>query len=826
MVLTGRESMRLILKNTLKNVFGKPFRTILVVFAIFACSFAAMLCFDLTSTGRALVANLLTGLLGNTDIIAGGRSFDPEEIPSDMPEYRMAQMRQFSEIIYEDIEDEYYIATSESATIFAFNIEDAEAINIISDVDIGDYEIVITEPFADAMGVEVGDTLTIHDIMKNPVDVTVRDIVPTNTLSMVYAGMSGIVNNTTGDELACGADVSMYLIDVLDNSLTNEAYDKLNEAMPFGSYENITNNEDVNRAIGQLVGIMFLMFAITFLLVIFITASICERIVSERMSYVGTLRSLGMSPVQTMVILLIENVFYALAGSLPAVLLYSYSRVFALGASVSAAAADGSNFSVDIPPLSPYLGFLVVVGAVLIECIIPMKAEIQAMRTSIRDIIFDNKDTAYKFSRFSIALGFIFLAGAVVTFFLREQLVLLGICLICSVIALSFLFPLILKGITDLIKKISGKAENVKWTLSSIESGTRKSSVGSGVLAVTSAAMCVIVFSMALSLISFFTNNPFDCDVVVETSSSSEYFSYIKHLDGVTDWEYVYSMSDQVLIDDETLTSEFYSVPEEGYTMYEGFADVPENLGPGTIAVERSWARAHNYSEGDTVRMQIDPDGVFPIDRTFTIAGFFTSKEFTPTTNNFLLAEQDFLDIFHDNPQYLLIRSDNPQQTADMISRYGVGSYKTVKTGDQIAEEKEKGGEDITKMFLAVIIVAVAMSSIGMISNQLIGFDGRRKQCAVLLSTAMDRKTLSGILFREMLITALSSVTIGTLAGSILLLIIKQTLRSGVLALQIKFDPLMILTLWCGMSLIFALTVLFPIRNLRKMKIAEQIKYE
>ena len=42
--------MNLVLKTSLKNVFGKPLRTFLVVFSIFICSICAMLCFDLVSS--------------------------------------------------------------------------------------------------------------------------------------------------------------------------------------------------------------------------------------------------------------------------------------------------------------------------------------------------------------------------------------------------------------------------------------------------------------------------------------------------------------------------------------------------------------------------------------------------------------------------------------------------------------------------------------------------------------------------------------------------------------------------------------------------------
>ena len=45
------------------------------------------------------------------------------------------------------------------------------------------------------------------------------------------------------------------------------------------------------------------------------------------MSYIGTLRSLGMSTSRTGRILLLENVLYAVLGSIPATVLYSFIRV-------------------------------------------------------------------------------------------------------------------------------------------------------------------------------------------------------------------------------------------------------------------------------------------------------------------------------------------------------------------------------------------------------------------------------------------------------------------------------------------------------------------
>ena len=44
--------------------------------------------------------------------------------------------------------------------------------------------------------------------------------------------------------------------------------------------------------------------------------------------------------------------------------------------------------------------------------------------------------------------------------------------------------------------------------------------------------------------------------------------------------------------------------------------------------------------------------------------------------------------------------------------------------------------------------------------------------------------------------------------------------------LIIDINPGVVLKLWVLMTIVFTLTVLFPIRNLRKMKLSEQLKYE
>ena len=118
----------------------------------------------------------------------------------------------------------------------------------------------------------------------------------------------------------------MLMIDLKDNSKIEEAKKMLEARYPDASIQDLYLTDSDMQMINELKAVFYLLFAITFLLVIFVTASICNRIVSERMSFIGTLRSLGMSTARTGRILLLENVLYALLGSIPATALYSVIR--------------------------------------------------------------------------------------------------------------------------------------------------------------------------------------------------------------------------------------------------------------------------------------------------------------------------------------------------------------------------------------------------------------------------------------------------------------------------------------------------------------------
>ena len=491
--------MNIILKNSLKNIFGKPFRTLLVVFSIFVCSLCALLSFDLVSGFKGVLTGIF-GSISKADIMFVASDYSTKGLPDGFPSADMMELSANSEQLYKDIEGEYAYVTASKLSIYGLDVDDAVKMKFLDPVEIGYKETAISAKFAKDYGYSAGDTLLVHDRAEGSMELTVVSVLPDDTNNIFLRGYVALVNMDTATEISCGrTDKGVLMIDIDDDSLVEDAIKMLEEYYPESSVMRTSLTAEDYEMINEIASVLYLLFAITFLLVIFVTASICNRIVSERMSFIGTLRSLGMSTLRTGRILLLENVLYAVLGSVPAVILYALVRgpMFEM-----LFVTSSDDIAITIPKLSVFLVAGIILGAVAVECLIPLRAIVKALGTSIRDIIFDNRDTEYKYNKAGLIIGIVFAAGSIVAFFFRTKLTGATCCLVSGVTSLAFLFPWIFKCLTTLINNLAAKRGNAKWAFASVEARSRKSTVGSGVLCVTAAAMSVVIFAIGYPVLS------------------------------------------------------------------------------------------------------------------------------------------------------------------------------------------------------------------------------------------------------------------------------------------------------------------------------------
>ena len=368
MVLRGVD-MRLVLKTTLKNIIRKPFRSFMVISSIFVCTVVAMFCFDLAITEGNEMKYWFSELAGTADITIAARQLERVRLPEDMPDNNMVTVKIIKETIYNEIEGEYAFVSTDSINIAGVDFEAAAKLDLIDPIDLKDDETVITDRTAKKLNVKVGDVVTLHDVDAEEHEFKVIAIRPSENKNFVLRDSTCLVTESalqmlSHDEVSSG----MILIDLMDDDKVQELKEELTSENPDATVVADEASEETQKYIEEIIGVFVLLFVITFLLVIFITASICERIVSERMSFIGTLRSLGMSSSRTARILLLENIIYALLGSIPGIALFIALRPILYG---QLYVADEYTKISSMPKLLPVF---VLLGALLIECIIPLKS--------------------------------------------------------------------------------------------------------------------------------------------------------------------------------------------------------------------------------------------------------------------------------------------------------------------------------------------------------------------------------------------------------------------------------------------------------------------
>ena len=155
--------MNIVLKNSLKNIFCKPFRTLLVLFAIFMCSLCALLCFDLGSAIERVITDMFASV-SRADIMVVSGGSDLTNLPDGFPEADYMRMTANNEMLYKAIDGEYCYVTTDALSIYGVDIDEAVDMNFLTQqMEIGYGEMIVTKTFADEFGYEAGDKITVHD---------------------------------------------------------------------------------------------------------------------------------------------------------------------------------------------------------------------------------------------------------------------------------------------------------------------------------------------------------------------------------------------------------------------------------------------------------------------------------------------------------------------------------------------------------------------------------------------------------------------------------------------------------------------------------------
>jgi ABC-type antimicrobial peptide transport system permease subunit len=149
-----------------------------------------------------------------------------------------------------------------------------------------------------------------------------------------------------------------------------------------------------------------------------------------------------------------------------------------------------------------------------------------------------------------------------------------------------------------------------------------------------------------------------------------------------------------------------------------------------------------------------------------------------------------------------------------------------VQTLDEYRESVRQDSSGLMVIIDGVIALALGITFIGVVSNCLIGFEGRKRECAVLMSTSLTRGKLSKMFLAESAIAS-GAALITAIPLSIFMYTVFMNILDGLMVtIPIHMSITSCILLGLLMWAVFTLSALFPIKALRKMNIAAQLKYE
>lgn len=819
--------MGIILKHTLKNMIVKPLRTLVLILCVAVTAVSSYLVLDMNHSLTSAIMNYFTKMVGTADInLACANGIKAEDLEG-LPEFESVNILFKDETLTRREKEYYTYVFTETANIFTVDFESAYHMGIFTEkLNLADDELAISETFAEKYSYDIDDTIILHDKYNKPYAYKVVKILPEDNAFISKKECTGVVNAAAMDVLFAGEEqpVRRMFVDVKDNDRIDEFVDTIKENSPQITCTNLAGNQELQESINSITSIFLLIFIISFLLVIFITISLSNRIVTERMSVIGTLRSLGISSRVTTGILLVENMIYGLIGAAVGTGLYLLVRNPILSSMVYLGNDETAHF--DSIPLLTYAA--VFAGAVLVECLTPVFVLAKAVKTPIRDIIFANKDTEYSLSRKQTITGLVLFIASFVTFFTgKTSMLMLAISIISFVVAVAMLMPLVLRGASRLLVSLFIKIKMPVARLASMEISSKKSTVSSAVLAATAVCLSISIFVFSAALSDSFSKTGYQSDVMVFGLYQEKYiYSFIEDIDRVSDVSYMYSEYDAVKLNGEKIDRNFDILALPDKEFFDMIPDYPDTIEETDFVMNKKYADKYHINIGDTVDFTFNDLGVFPITKQLTLTGYIDTANYDTSSPVIMMNRDLFIDIYQDYPSSILVKCDKPDEVLEIIKNHIVDNAAELYTQATYYDYIMESGGTFIGILSFLMILGTLLTVIGTTGNQIIGFEGRKREYAVMYSTAMNKRQLKRLIFLENMISSGIAVVISIVSSVYLIKIIEKIL--DIIDMTVEVNESFGLYIGAGLVfwLILMLTCLSPVRALRRMNTATELKYE
>lgn len=807
-----------------RNIMGKPFRSFAIIIALAASAFAMLFCIAGREAPEHAMREQLLNIYGGAELIVFDlKAGDLQLNNADFPNGTKMFMQASAEVKAKSAKNEYPVSVS------TIDSKGGKQIGLLeSELDPGN-DVIISEAFSTKSALKAGDSV---EITFTKVDENQERIVKTVTLKVKQVSKDKylrrktntlLVNMDNFKAITGRTGYKSAIVDLPDDVDVTDLSVELTKKYKDKEYAfNPLLTDEMLDEINNQTMVFYLIFAVILLMTLFLTYSMSRHIANERLSSIGTLRSIGGSISKTSTLLIIESAVYGLVGGIIGVALFVLAGDFAVRAMF------GSTGDYDMP-LWCYP--LAVVLAIVIQIICQSGALIKAVRTPVRDIIFSSRDTAYVMSIKKIIIGAVILAAGVVTGLLADDTIMsiAAIALIC--VGSVMVMPIIIKAVSMLFVKLFATLGMPTAKFAANEGSHKKSSVASTQLTFIALAITTAVFIVSSAIADSYSTDHYHYDVQIALYKNRKECEFITKLPEVEQYQ-IYTQS---FINGKVNGSKKHYITLIAYNdfkLYSVVSGIGKEPAADEAYVGRQYAQKYNIKIGDTVEIEdsddyfINENGEKEIPKyKFRIAGFCDTV--SAYFSSFVVNSRWYTKEMGDSIDSIFVKlsKTGSVQSLRTAVEERIPSADVYTVGEMIQQDEEDCRSIMTVIY-SILVVGCVLALLGAVSNAVIGFEQSRRKYAVLHSVAAGKRKLSKLILLE---TLFSSLTAGVLAiplGLLLTKMIETTFDSTGMMIIVQYDILMIVAFIIVLTAVLMLAAIKPIMSLRRMNTAAELKYE
>ncbi|MBR1377035.1 MAG: ABC transporter permease [Bacilli bacterium] len=811
--------MKIILTHIFRNIKEKKGRSILIILSLMIASVVFIL--NLTIPNQIVETKMEQSrdAIGSSDIlVASFESFNINDLKlSD------------EKTNYVGVNDLYLIHKDKTLVIYGTDIEAASKVKLLDNVNLLDNEIIISKTTADKYNYIVNDIITI-DLQDNKYELKIKDIVDSKGL-LSFKTLSGIINNNTYNKITNNENnkYRTYYMDVLNNEKVDDTKKYIQDNNDKKEYivEKLVDEEKIREDNFYTQFILLVIMIMATIMIFFVVNTLNKMIVMERMTVIGTFRSVGASKFKMNLLLVLENSVYGLLGGSFGALVSILINNFA------ASMLTGTTIKSTVPFNNLVLG---IVFTIILEILMSLASIIKSNKYSIKEIMFEGKNSKAGFNIKESIISFICIIVSLVIYFVISDTntVLSALSLIMFWVGIAYFIPTMMLILSKIICSIAKKINSGSLLMAGKNLGFNKLLISSTRLVVISTSIMLVIINISISFNSMIDSYKVQFSGYDGTirDVSKKYYEYdlLKNIDNVKSIEYnfMYSYDNDVTYNDgKTLDAGpmFLGMNKSAPSIVELDYKI-KDLKDDECLFDRILLKNNNLKVGDTVDFYLkSQDKHIKVKIVGTVDSYYMSaqREIVVITDNTFrenITEVPF------SIEFTVNDSSKVRDTIELMERKLKDPDITIWTIDDFCNLQRKNINSFMSLFYIIISLALILSFVGIINNQLISFMERTKEIAVLNSICMSKSQLRRMLVIENITSNIVACTFGFIVSIMSLRYMNKLMYGIKMYTDVQYQYNVGLIIMGIVLIVLLSTVIVPIKKMKKINVVEAIKYE